>query len=196
MNGKKKRRQKLFADRKLQGALLVHTSIYWVYCLFSVTLIAACWILFTQQPETSFDLFGQLWLSCGPALLGSILLLPLVLLDCLRLSNRFAGPMVRFQRAMSELVENGQTAPVKLRDGDYWLKFADDFNIIAEKIKNQATTAEVEEQTLAELTQLADSLVPTDQPTAAEAATPIEVTPAAPVTDEATAQNIYSDLSI
>lgn len=179
----------------------MHTSIYWFYCLFSVTLIAVCWIIFTQQPESSFDLFGQLWLNCGPALLGSVLLLPLVLLDCLRLSNRFAGPMVRFERAIGELVENGRTDPVTLRDGDYWLKFAENFNVIAEKIQNQSKPSRVEEEIMAELTDIAVSLSPAlemspDQAAPDEPAASEPITEVTPITEEATAQNIYSDLSI
>lgn len=132
-----KRRHKMIADRKLQGALLAHTTIYWFYCLFSVTLIAVVWIIFSKQPESSSELFAQLWLNCGPALLGSVLLLPLVLLDCLRLSDRFAGPMVRMQRVMRELAEGRSPDAIKLRPGDYWTEFADDFNVVMERLRKQ-----------------------------------------------------------
>lgn len=201
MPAQKKRRQKLVADPKLQGALLAHTIIYWFYCLFSITLIAVCWIIFTHQPETSFDLFGQLWLNCGPALLGSFLLLPLVLLDCLRLSLRFAGPMVRFQRAMRELVEQGETDPVELRDGDYWMEFAAHFNIVAERLKSQAATESTpsEDDILNDAKALVESFAPADSPASSDtkASKPLDSLPdAMPLDNGATAESIYSDLSI
>jgi hypothetical protein len=125
------RRRRLFVDFKLQGALLLHTTIYWFYCLLSVVLIGCCWVVFVQRPGTSTELFRTLWHNLGPALIGSLLLLPLVLMDCLRLSNRFAGPMVRLHRAMEQLANGEPVKPVKLRDGDFWLEFADNFNRVA-----------------------------------------------------------------
>ena len=122
------RRRRLFVDFKLQGVLLAHTAIYWCYCLLSVTLTATCWVVFAHRPGSSAELFSTLWGYFGPALIGSILLLPLVLMDCLRLSNRFAGPMVRLRVAMHRLANGEPVKPVKLRDGDFWCEFAADFN--------------------------------------------------------------------
>lgn len=122
------RRRRLFVDFKLQGVLLAHTAIYWLYCLLSVTLTATCWVVFAHRPGSSAELFGTLWGYFGPAMVGSILLLPLVLMDCLRLSNRFAGPMVRLRVAMHRLANGESVQPVKLRDGDFWWEFAEDFN--------------------------------------------------------------------
>jgi hypothetical protein len=206
MTAPKSRRQRLFADRHLQGALLAHTTIYWFYCLFSVTLIAVCWIIFSQQPDSSSDLFTQLWLSCGPALLGSVLLLPLVLLDCLRLSNRFAGPMLRFQRAMRELAEEGHTKEITLRKGDYWSEFARDLNIVAERLQglpateaNKPSLVAEPSQPLAETIEFEVSEEPAAQPTASQPAAQKPAAPLPPLTPAegpVTAHNLYSDLSI
>ena len=106
------RRRRLLANRQLQGKLLLQTITYWLYCLLSVTLLAACWIIFTRHPASSAELFHQLWSTVGPALLGSLFLLPLVLLDCLRFSHRFAGPMVRIERTIKELADGQQPRPV------------------------------------------------------------------------------------
>jgi hypothetical protein len=122
------RRRRLLVDAKLQGALLSHVALYWLYCLLSVTMVALVWIVFVKRPPTSADLFQQLWENFGPALLGSILLLPLVLLDCLRVSNRLAGPMLRLRREMKALANGEVACPVQLRDGDFWLDFAQDWN--------------------------------------------------------------------
>jgi hypothetical protein len=118
----------LLADRRLQGTLLVHTLVYWFYCLFSVCLIAMCWIVWTTRPSSSAEMVQRLWLNFGPALLGSVLLLPLVLMDCLRLTNRFAGPMVRIRRAMQQLAEGRVPEEVHVREGDFWQEFAGHLN--------------------------------------------------------------------
>ena len=143
------RRRRLFVDFKLQGALLMHTTIYWFYCLLSVVLIACCWVVFVQRPGTSTELFRTLWHNLGPALVGSILLLPLVLMDCLRLSNRFAGPMVRLHRAMAQLANGEPVKPVKLRKGDFWADFADNFNRVAVQSRAaDATRAKSEHESI------------------------------------------------
>jgi hypothetical protein len=179
----KGRRHQRFADRKIQGALLAHTAIYWFYCLFSVTLVSVCWIIFTKPPESSAELFTQLWLNCGPALLGSALLLPLVLFDCLRLSSRFAGPMVRMQRVMRELAA-GETPPeFSLRPGDYWTEFAENMNIVMKRLREQDTQAR----------QVSASALPNVE----EPGVDLPVVPIiAPLDGENTTRSIYADLSI
>lgn len=190
MTGKKRRHQ-MIADRKLQGALLAHTTIYWFYCLFSVTLIAVCWIILKKQPESSAELFTQLWLNCGPALLGSVLLLPLVLLDCLRLSNKFAGPMVRMQRVMRELAAGENPSAIKLRPGDYWTEFANDINLVMERLgqpgspaPHPPTSTKSEVAASEPPANVADSS--SDSPVAAPTVAPID--------GEATTHSIYSDI--
>lgn len=126
-------RRKLFVDAKLQGALLAHTILYWFYCLLSVSVIAVAWIVLVKRPPTSADLSQQLWQNFGPALLGAVVLLPLVLLDCLRLSNRFAGPMVRIQRAMKQLATGERPEKLKVRKSDFWSEFIDDFNLVIDQ---------------------------------------------------------------
>ena len=172
------RRRKLFVDVKLQGALLAHTTMYWSYCLLSVGVIAVAWIVLAKKPATSADLFEHLWQNFGPALIGAFLLLPLVLLDCLRLSNRFAGPMVRVQRAMKQLANGEKPSKIKLRDGDYWTDFVDDLNRVIDQTANAASAA---------TKQKSESLASTPAPAA-------PVAPGAPL-DAAClkASNIYSE---
>ena len=67
-------------------------------------------------------------------------------MDCLRLSNRFAGPMVRLRVAMQGLANGEPVKPVKLRDGDFWCEFAADFNRVlareADRTDAAASSAE------------------------------------------------------
>lgn len=192
----RRRRQQFMADRKLQGVLLAHSAIYWFYCLFSVTLIAVCWIIFSQQPETSGELFTQLWLNCGPALLGSVLLLPLVMLDCVRLSNRFAGPMVRMQRVMGELAAGETPNTFALRPGDYWGEFADNFNVVLERIHRLESHDQAADNSRSPESEFA-ALEPS--PTFADSdamADTIADSIDLPLDEEITVQSIYSDLSL
>lgn len=122
------RRRQILVDGKLQGTLVFHAMLYWLYCLLTVSVIATIWIVFSKRPSGSSELFDELWTNCGPALLGSIMLLPLVLLDCLRQSNRFAGPMQRLHRAINELADGETPRHIKLRKDDFWNDFAESVN--------------------------------------------------------------------
>ena len=63
--------------------------------------------------------------------MASLVLLPAVIFDLLRLSNRFAGPMFRLRRSMHDLAQGRPVAAVRFRHADFWQEFADDFNTIA-----------------------------------------------------------------
>ena len=136
------RRRRLFVDLRLQGSLLLHATIYWFYCLLSVAFFACCWIVLSQHPVSSGQLFRTFSLNYGPALLGSILLMPLVLMDCLRLSNRMAGPTVRLRKAMRGLADGEFVSPVKVREDDFWADFAKDLNRVVERFRSACETTE------------------------------------------------------
>jgi hypothetical protein len=124
------RRRRLWVDAKLQGSLLSRATLYWVHCLLSVALFAFLWTMLVQRPATSADLIQSFSKQFGPALVGSLALLPLVLLDCLRVSNRLAGPMMRLRREMKALANGEDARPIQLRRDDFWAEVADDWNRI------------------------------------------------------------------
>lgn len=97
-----RKRQQLFVDRAVQTSLLFRVAMYWTLCLMAVGLMVACWIVVTERPDSSGELVQRVWQQCGLALLASLVVLPIVLLDCLRLSNRFAGPIQRVRRALRQ----------------------------------------------------------------------------------------------
>lgn len=132
-------RRKFFVDAQVQGWLITRALLYWFCCLISIALMMSCWIAWHERPASSAELFRMTFTKATPAFLGSLLLLPVVVLDCLRLSNRFAGPMVRMRRAMKQLASGEQVAPVKLRQGDFWFDFAEDFNRV---LQNTERTGE------------------------------------------------------
>ena len=139
MSNKKAMRKHLFVDPKVQGALVTRVVLYWGICLITVTLMLLCWRIVTGPARMFYTHFNDMWFFYGPALVASVLLLPLVIVDIIRLSNRFAGPMLRLRRSMRELTRGEHVEPVEFRDGDYWQEFADEFNALAAAI--QGSTA-------------------------------------------------------
>ncbi len=127
-------RKQLFVDPKVQGALVLRTVLYWFFCLLTMTIALLLWRLLTGPARLFFWHFDDLWHYYGPAAVASLLVLPLVIIDSVRLSNRFAGPLYRLRRDMRRLAAGETVRPIKFRDGDFWAEFADEFNAVAKKM--------------------------------------------------------------
>jgi hypothetical protein len=114
---------------------MVRTASYWLYCLLTLTLLTLCWRIANTEPQPFESHMHALKADFAPAAIGSLLLLPVVLIDVLRLSNRFTGPMFRVRRTMNLLAQGEPVPPLKFRDGDFWMEFAGDFNAVAARLR-------------------------------------------------------------
>jgi hypothetical protein len=121
------RRRQLFIDG-LQTVVMVRVVAYWLFCILASSLMACCWIAWLDRPASSGELFSLLLRHYGPVFLGTLVLLPLVIMDTLRLTNRFVGPVYRLRRALHEAAEGQLARPLQFRDDDFWREVADDFN--------------------------------------------------------------------
>ena len=157
----KQARKQLFIDPKVQGALVLRVALYWVVCLMTLTLMLLCWRILTGPARMFYTHFDEMWFHYGPALIASFLLLPLVILDIVRLSNRFAGPLVRLRRSMRALARAEDVRPIHFREGDFWQEFADEFNAVADEVEGERPRPE---PTLGEETATASELVTSDEP--------------------------------
>lgn len=129
------KRRQLFVDPKVQGALVLRLLGYWAVTVVTLTAMVLCWRIITGPGRVFYTHFEEMWFHYGPALIASLLLLPLMVIDCIRLSNKFAGPLYRLRRCMRELHEGMPVPPIHFRDGDYWQEIADEFNILSAKVQ-------------------------------------------------------------
>jgi hypothetical protein len=128
------KRRRFFVDRRVQGALVLRSLFYWVFCLLTITVMMMAWRMVTMPVLETAGQVGSLWADYAPVAVASLLMLPIIVMDTVRLSNRFAGPMLRFRRKLRELAEGESIEPLKFRDADYWSEMADDFNKVAAKL--------------------------------------------------------------
>jgi len=131
MATKHRMRKHLFIDPKVQGTLAARIALYWVLCVATVFLMLLCWRILTGPARMFYTHLDDMWFFYAPPLIASFLLMPLVIVDIIRLSNRFAGPMVRMRHAMRELARGEHVAPIHFREGDFWHDFAVEFNEMA-----------------------------------------------------------------
>jgi hypothetical protein len=131
---KKALRKHLFVDRKVQGALIARVVMYWVVCLITIALMLLCWDIITGPARMFYLHFDNMWFFYGPAAIASFLLLPLVIVDIIRISNRFVGPLLRLRRSMRALARGEYVEPIEFRGNDFWHEFADEFNAVRARI--------------------------------------------------------------
>ena len=143
-NDKKALRKRLFVDPKVQGALIARVVLYWVACLITIALMLLCWDIINGPARVFYMHFDDMWFYYGPPAIASCLLLPLVIVDIIRLSNRFVGPLLRLRRSMRALARGENVEPVEFRGGDFWHDFADEFNALRARIQQLSAQNEAE----------------------------------------------------
>lgn len=134
------RRTIFLVDREVQGALIARTTLYWLFCLLSISLMVICWNVYTGPPRRFVDLALDLYYRYAPALLASLVLLPIVLMDVARISNRFVGPVVRLRQGLREVAEGRPAITINFRDNDFWHDLAVDFNRATSRIVRDSSS--------------------------------------------------------
>jgi hypothetical protein len=130
-----KSRRQFIVDSTLQGALLSRCVLYWSMCLAAVFVSLLCWDAAVGPPQTFNDRIANIWIKYSPAMLFVAALTPIMAFDFIRLSNRFAGPLVRLRRTMRDLGQGESVEPVVLRRSDFWREFADEFNAVITRVR-------------------------------------------------------------
>jgi hypothetical protein len=129
------KRRQLFVDPKVQGALVLRLLGYWATTVVTTMALVLCWRMMTASQQPFDEHLQQIWSLCGPPLIASLLILPLLVIDCVRMSNRFVGPLYRIRRCMRDILAGVPVPPIHFRDDDFWLDVVDEFNALAAKLQ-------------------------------------------------------------
>jgi hypothetical protein len=62
------------------------------------------------------------------------------MMDVLRFSNRFVGPVFRTRMALKELAIGRPVEPLQFRDDDYWRDLARDLNAVSQQVEGYRTS--------------------------------------------------------
>lgn len=136
---KRTQRRIYLVEHDVQGGLIKKAACYWLLSLAVVgSLNVLGWIfvapgvdVLVQLRQHLPSLFGTLVV----ALVSSLVVLPVLLYDLTKYTNRFAGPIYRLQRGMNDVAEGKFVAPMVFRDGDSWQDLADSFNRIVARLE-------------------------------------------------------------
>jgi len=129
------RREKLFVDPKVQGLLLMRVVTYWFVAVFVMALLIGFQVYLAGGQSPVFLKLKQVLTHFEPALIAALCILPVIMLDCLRVSSKFAGPLVRLRKEMRNLAEGKEVEPLAFRKNDLCDDLTDEFNRLAEQVE-------------------------------------------------------------
>ncbi len=135
MNSQHKRKTVL-VNRRVQGQVLVR--VLWLWVLYHVVLwhvmlffrfIQYCGERLSGGSARPFsDLFAEFVHNHYSMLICAVFVLPYLVWDVLKLTHRFVGPLVQFQRCLTSLARGELVKEVRIRKGDFLGELQDSFN--------------------------------------------------------------------
>ena len=130
----KPRRTKHFIDSCVQGALARRIIVHWLVFLAVGSLVAFILQVLSNPFRPLAAHVQDMWWTHGPFLLVLVFLLPVFVVDTIKLSHRFAGPIYSLRRAMREIAQGKKPRRLKFRKRDFWHDLADDYNAMLVKL--------------------------------------------------------------
>jgi hypothetical protein len=124
----KPRRTKHFIDSNVQGALARRIIFHWVMFLSVASFVAFVLQVLSNPFRPIGEHVQDLWWSQGPFLLVTFFLLPVFIVDSIKLSHRFAGPIFSLRRTIRAVAQGETPRPLKFRRRDFWHDLAEDYN--------------------------------------------------------------------
>jgi hypothetical protein len=129
-----RKRRRVFIDSNVQGALARRILLHWVTFLFVASVAAFLLQVLTDPFRPIQEHARNLWQTQGPFLLVMAFLLPVFVVDTIKLSHRFAGPIYSLRRAMREIADGQSPRRLRFRHNDFWHDLCDDFNAMLTRV--------------------------------------------------------------
>lgn len=123
-------RARLYVAPSVQGVLLRRVVIYWLAALLGTAFCSFVWFQLLEQNERG----TSLWMYLAPVCITLLVLLPIAVIDTLKLSHRFAGPITRLRSQMRRVAEGEEIPPLHFREGDFWPQMAEEFSAVAARV--------------------------------------------------------------
>ena len=132
----KSRRKKTYVNRRVQGRILGRVAAYWI--LYHFVLWHGLFVYRYAQHRVAVaggesavsfrQLYSQFCADYAPLLFCAALILPLFMIDFVRMTHRIVGPLVRVRNALLQLMAGQRVPCVEFRKGDLITEFESEFN--------------------------------------------------------------------
>jgi hypothetical protein len=140
------KRSQLFVDREVQRPLVFRVVMYWAACIAMAAMLLLLWQIVTSPGQFWYIHVYAMRFYFGPAAVVAVLLLPIIVIDVLRLSNRFVGPIVRMRESMRRLARGEHVEPLDFRGDDFWCQFAEEFNAVVALVQESKPEVETADE--------------------------------------------------
>ena len=131
------KRKKVLVHHKIQGALIKTLVLQWLMFISFTGLAMVVMQLWMDPFQSSVEWNYHLRITILSLAIVSVCLLPVFILDLIKLSNRFVGPIVRLQSYVDQ-VGRGEVGELRFRKHDFWVSLADDFNAMLKRIQQES----------------------------------------------------------
>lgn len=132
----KSRRKRTFVNARAQGRVVLRVAAYWI--MYHIVLWHGLFVFRYAQVRMSADetllrqgvdsLYWQFCIDHVPLLMASLLIMPLFMLDFIRLTHRIVGPLLRANNSLQQLMRGEHVPQVEFRKGDLLTEFQTTFN--------------------------------------------------------------------
>jgi signal transduction histidine kinase len=129
------RRRKILVDKKTQRALAVRMIFHCLIFMVAGGLMASVHQYLSNPFKDRAELFSNLTSSFYAYACAFLVLLPALVYDSLKLSNRVVGPICRLRDTMKRLAQGEDVEPMKFRPRDYWQDVPPVFNQLADRVR-------------------------------------------------------------
>ena len=127
-------RKKHFIDSHVQGALTRRLIFHWLVFMLVTSVIAFVLQVLSDPFRGITSHLTDMWWAHGPFLLVMVFLLPVFVMDSIKLSNRFAGPIFNLRRTMQRIAAGERPRKLQFRKHDFWQDLAEDYNSMLSKL--------------------------------------------------------------
>jgi methyl-accepting chemotaxis protein len=127
-------RKKHFIDSNVQGALARRIIFHWLVFMLVAAAVAFVVQVLADPFRGLKSHLQDLWWSQGPFLLVMVFLMPVFVMDAVKLSHRFAGPIFSLRRAIRRVAAGEAPRKLKFRERDFWRDLAEDYNAMLSKL--------------------------------------------------------------
>lgn len=130
MSQRPKLRKKLYVSRAIQGRILRRFTLCWVlyHLLLWHALFLTTGLLAGGKIQPFFQAYWAFFENNWILLLCAAVVFPLVFGDMLKMTNKIAGPLIRFERALRAMIAGERVEPLAIQKGDMVHEFLDVFN--------------------------------------------------------------------
>lgn len=126
-------------DREVQYGIVKKIAVHWIVLFACNSIALLLWVRLFEQPDLSWaDTISDCLRRFLPFVIVTMALIPAFVLDTLKLTNRFAGPVSRLRSEIKAAASGQSVKPLHFRSNDYWREIADGFNELIRRAGLQA----------------------------------------------------------